>query len=39
MLDMMQTDSKKWPTLADINKKIDENVILPQTILNYSDYQ
>lgn len=38
MLDTMQVDSRKWPTLLDINTKIDENVILPQTILNYGEY-
>jgi len=39
MLDVMQIDSKKWPTLSDLNSKIDENVILPQTIMNYGEYQ
>lgn len=39
MLDAMQIDSRKWPTLYDLNTKIDENVILPQTILNYGEYQ
>ena len=29
MLETMTIDSKKWPTLDDINSKIDENVILP----------
>ena len=38
MLDAMQIDSKKWPTLLDLNSKIDENVILPQTIMNYGEY-
>ena len=38
MLDMMQIETKRWPTLADINAKVDENVILPQTILNYGEY-
>ena len=39
MLDVMQIDSKKWPTLSNINEKVDENVVLPQTILNYGEYQ
>jgi len=38
MLDVMEIDSKKWPTLLDLNQKINENVVLPQTILNYSEY-
>ena len=29
MLDVMQIESKKWPTLSDLNSKIDENVVLP----------
>ncbi len=29
MLDVMQIDSRKWPTLADMNTKVDENVVLP----------
>lgn len=29
MLDMMQIESRKWPTLLDLNQKINENVILP----------
>lgn len=39
MLDVMQIDSRKWPTLADLNTKVNENVVLPQTILNYGEYQ
>ena len=38
MLDVMQIDSTKWPTLADLNTKVNENVVLPQTILNYGEY-
>ena len=38
MLDVMEIDSRKWPTLADLNQKVDENVVLPQTILNYGEY-
>lgn len=39
MLDIMQIESRKWPTLLDLNQKINENVVLPQTILNYGEYQ
>lgn len=39
MLDVMQIDSRKWPTLSDLNSKVNENVVLPQTILNYGEYQ
>ena len=39
MLKAMEIDSKKWPTIFDINKKIDDTVVLPQTILNYGEYQ
>ena len=39
MLDVMQIDSRKWPTLSDLNTKVDENVVLPSTILNYGEYQ
>jgi hypothetical protein len=39
MLDVMQVDSAKWPTLTTLNDKINENVVLPQTILNYGEYQ
>lgn len=38
MLDTMQIDARRWPTLLDINEKINDNVILPQTILNYGEY-
>ena len=39
MLDVMEIDSRKWPTLSTVNEKVDENVVLPQTILNYGEYQ
>lgn len=39
MLDVMQVDSAKWPTLTTLNEKVNENVVLPQTILNYGEYQ
>jgi hypothetical protein len=39
MLDVMEVDSRKWPTLTNLNERVDENVVLPQTILNYGEYQ
>lgn len=39
MLDVMQIDSRKWPTLNNLNETVNENVVLPQTILNYGEYQ
>ncbi len=38
MLDVMELDSKRWPTLWDLNQKVNENVVIPQTILNYGEY-
>jgi len=38
MLEAMELDSKRWPTLAELNQKVNENVVLPQTILNYAEY-
>jgi hypothetical protein len=29
MLDVMEVDSRKWPTLSNLNEKVDENVVLP----------
>ncbi len=29
MLNVMQIESRKWPTLFDLNQKVDENVVLP----------
>ena len=29
MLEAMELDSKRWPTLVDLNQKVNENVILP----------
>ncbi len=37
-LDTMEADSARWPTLLDMNQKLDENVILPSTIMNYGEY-
>lgn len=35
----MTIDSRRWPKLENIENNIAANVILPQTILNYSEYQ
>ncbi|CDW75094.1 UNKNOWN [Stylonychia lemnae] len=39
MLDVMEIDSKRWPSLAEMNERINEHVVLPQTIMNYEEYQ
>ena len=40
MLDLMQMECDKyWPTLANVNERIETNVIIPQTILNFGEYQ
>ena len=39
MLDAMQIESRRWPKLDDLEGSIQTNIILPQTILNYSEYQ
>lgn len=38
-LDAMTIDSRRWPKLDDLDNSIATNVILPQTVLNYTDYQ
>jgi hypothetical protein len=38
-LDAMTIDSRRWPKLHDLDKTVSTNVILPQTILNYGEYQ
>ena len=39
MLDTMDMDAEKnWPTMANLHDKIDADVVIPQTILNYKDY-
>jgi hypothetical protein len=39
MLDAMQIESRRWPKINDLDTSIKTNIILPQTILNYSEYQ
>ena len=39
MLDSMDMDAEKnWPTMANLQDKIDADVIIPQNVLNYQDY-
>ena len=38
-LDAMTIDSRRWPKLGDLDNTIATNVLLPQTILNYGEYQ
>jgi len=39
MLDAMQIESRRWPKLDDLENSITTNIILPQTVLNYAEYQ
>lgn len=40
MLDGLEMEAaKSWPTLANLTTKIEADVIIPQTILNYGEYQ
>ena len=40
MLDNMDMDAEKnWPTMANLQDKIDADVIIPQNVLNYQEYQ
>lgn len=38
-LDAMQIDSRRWPKIEDLDNSITTNIILPQSILNYGEYQ
>lgn len=38
-LDAMQIDSRRWPKLEDLDNSISTTIILPQSILNYGEYQ
>ena len=38
-LDAMQIDSRRWPKLSDLDNTVATNVVLPETILNYGEYQ
>ena len=39
MLDALTIESRRWPKLGELDKTISTNIILPQTILNYGEYQ
>lgn len=39
MLDAMSLEQRQsWPTLGTLDEKIDADLILPQTILNFGEY-
>lgn len=35
----MTIDSRRWPKLENLDESIKTNVVVPQTILNYTEYQ
>ena len=39
LLDAMEIESRRWPKLHDLDNSVATNIILPQTILNYGEYQ
>lgn len=39
MLDAMQLESRRWPKLGDLDNTVTSQFLLPQTVLNYSEYQ
>ena len=40
MLDAMQLQAERhWPTLGSLDKTVDADVMLPQTVLSYGEYQ
>ena len=40
MLDGLEMENaKSWPNLANLNQKIEADVVIPQTVLNYAEYQ
>ena len=40
MLDAMQMEQARfWPDLLNIDERINTDVVIPQTILNFSEYQ
>ena len=40
MLDALELEhEKRWPTLATLDDKIDLDLIIPQNVLNFSEYQ
>ena len=39
MLDAMQLESRRWPKLGDLDNSVTSQFLLPQTVLNYTEYQ
>jgi len=39
LLDALELESRRWPKLHDLDNSVTTNIILPQTILNYGEYQ
>ena len=40
MLDAMNIEQERyWPTLGSLEQKIDADVVIPQTILDFGEYQ
>jgi hypothetical protein len=38
-LDAMTIDSRRWPKLDDLENSIKTSLIVPQTVLNFHEYQ
>ena len=39
MLDGLEMEAtKSWPTMTNLTQKIEADVVIPQTILNYQEY-
>lgn len=39
MLDAMERETKRWPSLENLEKDFTDNFLLPHTILNFGEYQ
>ena len=40
MLNAMEIEQNRfWPSLSTLDSKIDSDVIIPQTVLNFGEYQ
>jgi len=39
LLEAMERETKRWPSLDNLDKTVTENFILPHTILNFGEYQ
>jgi len=39
MLDAFKMEQKRWPNLENLNESVDTNFLLPQTVLNFGEYQ